>query len=31
VDRDPDPNVFNFEGICNKLNRRGYWCVHDLQ
>jgi hypothetical protein len=31
VDRNPDSDVFNFEGTCHKFDSRAYWCVHDLQ
>ena len=31
VDRNPDNDVFNFEGTCHKFDSRAYWCVHDLQ
>lgn len=26
-----DPDVFNFEGVANKNDRRGYWCAHDRE
>lgn len=26
---DDDPEIWNFEGTCNKTDSRQYWCAHD--
>jgi len=26
---DNDPNIYNFEGTCNKMESHAYWCCHD--
>ena len=29
INYDDDPEIWNFEGTCNKTDNRQYWCTHD--
>lgn len=31
ITSDNDPDISNFDGTCNRFDKRNFWCAHDLQ